>query len=607
MPTYFEDRHIGEIIQAIDIVELVGTYLALKPQGKDFIGLCPFHNDKRPSMHVSPAKQIFKCFSCGAGGDAIKFIMLKERMTFPEAVKYLADRAGVILPERQANAPAKMTSKYDRNTLELINRWAARFYRQQFDDEAEGKIAREYVDSRGISAEMSRKFGLGWAPGGWDKLITAARNDNIDLRALEILGLVIAKDGGGYYDRFRDRLMFPVLDGLKRVIAFGGRTLVNDPAKYMNSPESELFDKSKNLYGLHAAKDEIVAQECAIIVEGYTDCIMAHQMGVANVVATLGTAMTKEHARMLNRYTKRILLMFDSDAAGVKAANRAIELFFGQNVEVGLVSLPGSKDPCDFLLENGKEAFIQQMEQAVNALDYKWNMLLTEFTTNDEVNGRSKAIEEFLRLTAQMSRHGNLDPIKEGLIVNKVASLVKQPSQLIHRQLAKINLSQRSEQVNSVENLRKKDIFAQLDSANRVYRQILEVLVNKPDLYYTVKEQTSDFADLTDPVLKQILLRLAECCETMDSPSLGALLGGCESTELCNIITDLAHAGETRGNYEKTLEGAFSALSGQKEKKHREKLKNMITDSAQGFDRDTLDVMLADLQARLIKDKTESE
>ncbi|MBN2064396.1 MAG: DNA primase, partial [Sedimentisphaerales bacterium] len=285
MPTYFEDRHIAEILQATDIVSLVGTYMALKQQGKDFVGLCPFHNDRRPSMYVSPSKQLFKCFSCGAGGDVIKFIMLKERMTFPESVKYLAERANIILPERTGKV-ASPAGEYDRNALEQVNRWAAKYYRCQYDDEQEGQIARDYIASRGISEATSRKFGLGWAGKGWDNLVNAARADNIDLKALHKLGLVIEKDSGGYYDRFRERVMFPVLDSLKRVIAFGGRTLAGDPAKYMNSPESELFDKSSNLYGLHAAKDAIVAEKAAIVVEGYTDCIMAHQRGVCNVVAT---------------------------------------------------------------------------------------------------------------------------------------------------------------------------------------------------------------------------------------------------------------------------------------------------------------------------------
>ena len=604
MTTYFEDQHISQILQATNIVDLIGTYLALKPQGKDLVGLCPFHNDRRPSMSVSPAKQIFKCFACGAGGDAIKFIMLKERMTFPEAVKYLAERANIQLPERRVQN-TESHSKFDKNKLEEINRWAAKFFRSCYDNDSSGHIARDYVVSRGITEQVSRKFGLGWAPAGWDNMVNAAKRDNVSLQALSQLGLLIEKDTGGYYDRFRERLMFPVLDSLKRVIAFGGRTLANDPAKYLNSPESVIFDKSRNLYGIHAAKDEIVKEKAAIVVEGYTDCIMAHQQGVYNVVATLGTAMTKEHARMLGRYAKKIVLMFDSDQAGVKAGNRAIELFFGLQVEIELISLPDGQDPCDFLLENGKEAFEVQLSQAQNAIDYKWNNLLHEFQQADAINGRTQAIDQFLKIIGQMAAEGNLDPIKEGLVMNKVAGLISQPAEIIHRRMVSLRSTNRFEQVNSDFSGNRFSV-SNLDSISKCYLYILEVLLNCPELYHMVIERAGPITEVSHPILKQVAERISRCCENMDSPNLGTVLGSCESVELCNIITDMAISGENRGNYEKTLEGAFTALDSIKARQERSNLKDMITNSAKTFDRDALDVMLADLQARLIKDKTES-
>ena len=603
MTTYFEELHIGQILQSTDIVDLIGNYLALKPQGKDLVGLCPFHNDRRPSMSVSPAKQIFKCFSCGAGGDAIKFIMLKERMTFPESVKYLAERANIQLPERQNHNYEK--PQFDKNKLEEINRWAAKYFRSQYEEEIFGKTAREYIQNRGIEDNISRKFGLGWAPAGWDNLLNAAIKDQISLEALAQLGLLVEKDTGGYYDRFRERVIFPVLDGLKRVIAFGGRTLANDPAKYLNSPESVLFDKSSSLYGLHAAKDEIVKNKTAIVVEGYTDCIMAHQQGVYNVVATLGTAMTKEHARMLGRYANRIILMFDSDQAGIKAGNRAIELFFGLQVEIELISLPDGQDPCDFLLENGKKAFELELKKAKNAIDYKWSNLLQEYESADAINGRTLAIDQFLQIISQMAKEGNLDPIKKGLVVNKVAGLINQPAEIIHRRMARFTSSHSFEKLNN-ENPNNMLMLGNLDAVSKCYLYILEVILNCPDLYYIVIERLGSITNIDHPVLKQVAMRITKCCENTEKPNLGIILGGCESTQLCNIITDMAVSGESRGNYEKTLDGAFAALEGFKAKQERSNLKDMITNSAKTFDRDTLDVMLADLQARLIKDKTES-
>ncbi|MBN2063489.1 MAG: toprim domain-containing protein, partial [Sedimentisphaerales bacterium] len=303
---------------------------------------------------------------------------------------------------------------------------------------------------------------------------------------------------------------------------------------------------------------------------------------------------------------QKIVLMFDSDQAGYKASNRAIELFYGQSVEVELLSVPAGKDPCDFLQENDGDAFRELLKTAVSAIDYKWHSLLNEYEKQDAVNGRVKAIEEFLKIIGQMSRHGNLDPIKEGLIINRVAALLKQPAQLIHRQMMKVNLSQYEDKSNE-EREQKGIKLGPLDAVNRSFQHIIEVLLNRPDLYCIVKEQTNNFSELSHPVLKQIAELIQKVCENTEKPSLAGMLGICQSLELCSLITDLAHTGELRGNYEKTLDGAIESLSANTEKKHREKLRNMITDSGSDFDRDTMDVMLADLQARLVKKKTESK
>jgi len=305
---FFDDSHIQQVIASVNIVDLIGRYVALKPKGKDFVGLCPFHDDHKPSFTVSPVKQIFKCFSCGAGGDAIKFMMRREQMTFPEAVENLADQVGVKLPKRRGDSAAKGGQ---RKALEQLARWAARTFRDAYEREDQGKTARDYVQSRDITEETAKKFGLGWAPDRWDYLTQAADADRCDTTGLIKIGLLVERDSGGCYDRFRQRLIFPVIDALGRVIAFGGRTLGDDDAKYLNSPESVLFNKSRMLYGLHLAKDRIVKSRTAVVVEGYIDCVMAHQFGLSNVVATLGTALTPEHTRILARYAERIILVFD--------------------------------------------------------------------------------------------------------------------------------------------------------------------------------------------------------------------------------------------------------------------------------------------------------
>ena len=234
MSKSFNENHIQQILQSTNIVDVIGSYVALKARGKEFIGLCPFHDDRRPSLNVSVNKQIFKCFACGAGGDVIKFMMLREQMSFPEAVVLLAERSGVILPAREIQSSGHV----DRNQLEQVNRWVVKFFRGSFEHEQEGQRCRDYVSNRGISDEIASKFMLGWAPASWDGLVKAAEKDKQNFAYLRHLGLLIKKEQGGDYDRFRERLMFPVTDALGRVIGFGGRTLGDDPAKYLNSPES---------------------------------------------------------------------------------------------------------------------------------------------------------------------------------------------------------------------------------------------------------------------------------------------------------------------------------------------------------------------------------
>jgi len=420
---YFNDAHIQQILQALDIVDVVGNYVALKPKGKEMVGLCPFHDDKRPSMNVSAAKQIFKCFACGAGGDVIKFMMLRERMTFPEAVRLLAERAGVKLPEREETTGPQV----DRNQLEAVNRWAARYFRSRFEHETEGAIARKYVQERQITDETARRFGIGFAPESWDSLVQAVQAEGLRGADFEELGLFCKKEDGGYYDRFRNRLIFPVLDAMGRVIAFGGRTLGEDTAKYLNSPESVLFNKSGALYGIHAAKDAIVRERTAVVVEGYTDCLMAHQYGVDNVIATLGTSLTTEHARLLSRYAERIVLVYDADAAGQKASDRAIEIFFRQQIEVRLATLPKGMDPCDFLLAKGADAFAELLSGATEALEYRWQLMSDQLEGEDTVHGRKRAVEEFILLVARACEQGNMDMMAEGLQLNNVAKLVEKP------------------------------------------------------------------------------------------------------------------------------------------------------------------------------------
>ena len=466
-----------QVQQQTDLVRLIGESVALRPRGREFIGLCPFHDDKHPSMYVSPAKQIYKCFSCGAGGDAFAFVMQYHKMTFPEALRMLADRAGIKLEEsRSPQRDGETTS--DRQRILAANAQAVSFFQALYRHAEHGAAARAYVARRGISPEMIDAFALGYAPDRWDGLVTMVRDRRWDVRGFEQAGLITARQSGsgsrvpdsaneegraaagsdsdgtrhpdpgtrspsaGHYDRLRHRLIFPIFDALGRPIAFGGRKLrEEDEPKYLNSPETAVFNKSATLYGLHRAKKPIIDAKTAVIVEGYTDVIACHQAGVCNVVATLGTALTPQHAAELRRYCDKVILVFDADAAGQKAADRATEVFLTGDLDVAIAVLPsptGEKvDPAElFAHEEGPELWAAAMKQARDALDYQFDRMRSQLEGADTITGRQKLAEQYLQKLATLGAE-KLSTLRGAMVRAKVADLLHLPegdvAKLLHR------------------------------------------------------------------------------------------------------------------------------------------------------------------------------
>ncbi len=393
MPGLYTDDILEEVARANDIVEVVSGYFPLKKAGKDYVALCPFHAEKTPSFTVSPSKQIFKCFGCGRGGSVFNFVMAKENATFPEAVRILADRAGI---ELRVDPEARKRSQGRRRGRDVLA-WAAERFRAGLAHPREGEAAREYLAGRGLSDETIETFGLGYAPEGWDNLIRAAGRDGISAEALEGAGLVVPrKDGTGWYDRFRGRVIFPILDALSRPIGFGGRTLGEEEPKYLNSPETALFHKQEALYGLPQAREAIEADRRAVVVEGYFDVIMPYQMGVRNLVATLGTSLTDAHIRALKRYADEVVVVFDSDLAGQRAADRAMELFLAHDVRILVAVVPAGKDPCDYCAAQGAEAFRQVLAEATDAFKYKWTLVQQDLETATNPAARQRALRVML-------------------------------------------------------------------------------------------------------------------------------------------------------------------------------------------------------------------
>ncbi len=381
------DNILEDILSRVDIVELISGYIPLKRAGRNFRALCPFHHEKTPSFMVSPDRQIYHCFGCQAGGNAFNFLIQYERLEFPEAVEALAKKVGVSLPQgqKQDDKTASLITQ-----LYKINELAALFYESNLNSSS-GLEAKKYLLKRGINESAVKLFKLGYASRNWDALINHLRNKTINLSLLEKAGLILAKDGGGYYDRFRDRIIFPIFDIKSRVLAFGARVVPDaDKAagedaspKYLNSPETPIYIKGRNLYGLNLAKDAIRENDCVVIVEGYLDFIMPYQEGQKNIVASLGTALTIEQARLIKRYTHNVVMVYDADDAGQMATLRTLDIFIEEGMTVKVVSLPEGFDPDLFVRKNGIGNFKEKINQAENLFDYKLRILKSRYSTKD--------------------------------------------------------------------------------------------------------------------------------------------------------------------------------------------------------------------------------
>ncbi|MBT3449048.1 MAG: DNA primase [Bacteroidetes Order II. Incertae sedis bacterium] len=355
------ETSIEEVRSSTDIVDVVGEYVQLKKRSSNFVGLCPFHNEKTPSFNVNPRMGIFKCFGCGEGGDVFSFVSRMESLSFPEAVRVLAERVGIVLPEEEVPGDDASESESIYHAL----RFAGRFFHDALLKDKEAQVARDYLKKRGFSSESIQKFGVGYAPDSWDALLETARKTHLEDDILEGAGLIIPrKERTGFYDRYRHRLMFPIFSHVGKVIGFGGRILrEDDEPKYINSPETKVYTKSRVLYGLYQGKNAIRGKKEAIMVEGYTDVVSLHQAGVEHVVASSGTALTREQISMLGRYAEVIVLLYDADSAGLRAALRAIDLILEEGLIPYAVQLPEGEDPDSYVRENGGPAFETFLKQ----------------------------------------------------------------------------------------------------------------------------------------------------------------------------------------------------------------------------------------------------
>ncbi len=390
----FDDSKIEEIKSRVDIVELASEYLTLKKAGRNYLGLCPFHQEKTPSFTVNREKQIFYCFGCGEGGNVITLLMKIANKSFPEAIKYLAEKTGVLLPVRTFGGDGREKESL-RDEIFQLNARAAQYFARQLSSPG-GKAVRDYLQKRAVTEETVRQFRLGYAPDAWRSLADDMEGGGLSLKMAEQAGLVIAGKEGGFYDRFRGRLMFPIENPFGEIVAFGGRIIGKGEPKYLNSPESPVYSKGKNLYGLNKAKEAIRRNGFCLIVEGYFDAISLWNAGVRNVVATLGTALTRDHLELLRRYTQDVVALFDPDAAGRKALDRSLELFLGANMSARALILPDGCDPDDFVKKYGPGKLEELITLAPAISDYYIDSVLGNGKTFEENRDLVKTAMEFV-------------------------------------------------------------------------------------------------------------------------------------------------------------------------------------------------------------------
>jgi len=422
----FDDTFIEQVRNGISIVDLVGGYVRLQKKGKDYGALCPFHSEKTPSFTVSEAKQIFYCFGCQAGGDIFKFIMLMENLTFPESIHQLAESQGIPLPHSTKKSEAESVR---RQQLLKILEIATHFFSRRLEGK---KDALAYLKDRQITQETIHQFSIGYAPAG-QNLLQELTGQGFDVKDVLACGLIKEGNSGGYYDNFRNRIMFPIHNLSGKTIAFGGRILGDGIPKYLNSPETPLYSKSRNLYPLDLTRNEIRKRDFAIIVEGYFDCIIPFHFGIRNVVASLGTSLTESQVKVLGRYTRNVITNYDPDSAGTAATLRSIDLFLEQGFRVNVLQLPSGEDPDVFLRKQGIEAYREKLKASQSYLDFVLSQFMSQQRDPFSPKGKQEVVSHILPYLVKIP-----NPIERAEYVTRIASRLQLDESLLRLEMRKM-------------------------------------------------------------------------------------------------------------------------------------------------------------------------
>ena len=492
MGTFFPQDFIETVREQVDLVEVASEYLHLTRRGKDYVALCPFHQEKTPSFTVSREKQIFHCFGCGTGGNVFHFLMAMENLTFPEAVRQLAERAG--LPVPVAGEGGEKKARLESRILEM-NALARDFYGRILRERPEGAPAREYLAKRGLTGETALLFGLGYAPDAWDSLTSHLRGQGYTLDEILAAGLAVAGERGRPFDRFRRRVIFPIHTVGGKIAGFGGRILGEGEPKYLNSPETPVFNKREVLYGLDRARQAIKELGFAVIMEGYMDVLTAHQAGITNAVGSLGTSLTVEQGRLLRRYTTEAVIAYDADAAGVAATLRGLDMLQELGYRVKVVTIPEGKDPDEYIRNRGRREWDALVEKAPPLVEYRLDQACR--STGD----KQKILAQVLPSVAKMA-----SPLEQEEAVKLIAARLNVSWEAVKSELRRINTEQRKKWPIS-DKIANKTHNIITDAKKIAEREIFRLILQNPGYLPAVKEELGErfYEKFADPVLRRII------------------------------------------------------------------------------------------------------
>ncbi|MEW6207149.1 MAG: DNA primase [Acidobacteriota bacterium] len=573
-----------------DIVRVVSDYVSLKKRGSNYIACCPFHSEKTPSFTVHAGKGIFKCFGCGAGGDVLGFVMRIEGCAYPEAIRIVAEKSGIPIPVVEVAEDHKKIEQ-DRETVLRLNEWAAQYFEAMLDS-AEGERARDYIASRGIADETRKLFRLGYAPDGWEGLVNYLKELGATDEEISLSGLVVLKEGGGFYDRFRGRVMFPITDSQSRAIAFGGRVMGEGEPKYLNSPETAVYTKGRNLFGLALSKNEIRRVGFAILVEGYLDCIIPFQEGITNVVASLGTALTDHQVRLLRRYMDQpqIVVNFDSDAAGQSATLRSIEMLLAEGFKVNILRMPVGKDPDEFVRSRGAAEFRALLKTTQPYIEYIIDTTLSQHDASRPA-GKVEAINAILPHLARMK-----DKVVRADYAEQIADRLKVDSRVIREEIRRTATNRKG-------SLDSRALRAAED-ITPAERQLLELMLANADVRRMMVANLAedDYRELATGSLFAAIVSLEREGAEMDFSRLSERVETEEERALIveALISDLAWAGGS--DFDTLFKKATEALSSLRRRQLERRLEQIQIELGQAErDQDT------DRVLRLYQEKTETK